>query len=91
MEAAIDQAWAAFDLAPDACATKAFGAKLLNQYPAKLPSERKAAYLRLLTDRKVEPNLINAAGWHPVLRNHRLAENAGDEALEALVTDLRAR
>jgi len=87
-QAALDLAWAAFDLAPDECVTKAFVARLLRHYPAALQNERKAAYLRLLTDRTVEPNLINAAGWHAVLRCHPLAEDAGDEALEALVAHL---
>ena len=77
-QAAFDAAWAAFDLAPDDCAMKAFLAKLLQYYPAKLQINRRPAYLRLLTDRKVEPDLISAAGWQLLLRSHRLAENAGD-------------
>ena len=87
-EGAFDLAWAAFDLAPDDYATRAFIAKLLHQYPTLLPDERKTAYLRLLTDRTVEPNLINVAGWRLVLRRYRLAENAGDAALEALIKGL---
>jgi len=82
---ALDAAWAAFDLAPDDCATKAFLAELLQHYPAQLQADRRAAYLRLLTDQKVEPNLIGTAGWHLLLRSHRLAENAADVALEALI------
>jgi SAM-dependent methyltransferase len=87
-EDALDLAWAAFDLAPDDYSTKAFVAELLRQYPAKLRNERKSAYLRLLTDRTVGPELINAAGWRLVLRSHQIAESASDETLDALVTEL---
>lgn len=85
---ALDAAWAAFDLAPDDCATKAFLVQLLQFYPARLQADRRAAYLRLLTDRKVEPDLINTAGWQLLLRSYPLAENAADTVLEALTTDL---
>jgi len=85
---ALDLAWAAFDLAPDDGLTKAFVARLLRAYPAKLSSERRVAYLKLLTDRSIEPNLVNPAGWHLVLRSCRLADAVGEEALEALAADL---
>jgi ubiquinone/menaquinone biosynthesis C-methylase UbiE len=85
---ALDAAWAAFDLAPEDCATKAFLAELLRFYPAQLQADRRAAYLRLLTDRKVEPDLISTAGWQLLLRSSRLAENSADAVLEALITDL---
>jgi ubiquinone/menaquinone biosynthesis C-methylase UbiE len=82
--AALDAAWAAFDLGPDEAATKALIAALLRYYPAILQNERQAAYLRLLTDRAVEPNLIDRAGWRLLLRRHALADDAVDDAVEAL-------
>jgi SAM-dependent methyltransferase len=85
---ALDLAWAAWDLAPDDNETKALVARLLRQYPAELPSERKADYLKLLADRTVEPNLINVAGWNLVLSIYRLADDADEAALQALATDL---
>src|ERR1700730_9241043 len=85
---ALDAAWAALDLAPDECAPKSFLVELLRYYPAGLKTDRRAAYLRLLTDRKVEPDLINVAGWQLLLRSHQLAGNATDVVVEALITDL---
>jgi ubiquinone/menaquinone biosynthesis C-methylase UbiE len=87
-QAALDAAWAAFDLAPNDCTTTALLIELLRHYPAKLQADRRAAYLRLLTDRKVEPDLINVAGWQLLLRSHWLAENAGDVDFETLIADL---
>jgi ubiquinone/menaquinone biosynthesis C-methylase UbiE len=87
-QAALDAAWSAFDLAPDECATTALLAELLRDYPAELQTDRRAAYLRLLTNRKVEPNLINAAGWQLLLHSRHLAEDAADVALEALIAEL---
>src|ERR1700676_3418835 len=75
---ALDLAWAAFDLAPGEDVTKALIARLLQAYPAKLSSDRRAAYLKLLVDPSIEPNLINPAGWHLVLRSCRLADAAGE-------------
>src|SRR5262245_54363856 len=61
--AALEAAWAAFDLAPDERTTKKLLAKLLQDYPAELQPDRRAAYLKLMTDREVEPYFISSAGW----------------------------
>ena len=64
--------------------TKAFVAKVLHHYPATLQNERKAVYLRLLTDRRVEPNLINAAGWYWCFAAIRLPRMPATQTVEAL-------
>jgi 2-polyprenyl-3-methyl-5-hydroxy-6-metoxy-1,4-benzoquinol methylase len=46
------------------------------------------AYLKLLTDQKVEPNFINVAGWRLTLRGHPFPVDADDIALETLITEL---
>lgn len=88
LEAALDAVWAAFALAPNECAPKALAAKLLRYHPDMLCSERRADYLRLLTDRKVEPDPIGKAGWRLLLRSHRIAANASEAAIEALTAEL---
>ena len=87
-EGALDAAWAAFDLAPADAETKAFLVKLLGSYPTQLRSDRRSAYLALLLDRDVEPDLISRAGWMLLLRSHGIDDNTGDDALEVLVTNL---
>ena len=86
--AALEAAWAAFDLAPDERTTKKLLTKLLRDYPTGLQPNRRAAYLKLLTDREVEPYFIGAAGWQLLLRSYQLSEDAADAAFEALVTVL---
>jgi len=41
-DAALDLAWAAFDRAPNDCATTALLAKLLKAHPAKLHADRRS-------------------------------------------------
>lgn len=81
---AIDAAWAAFDLAPDRRATTSLLAELLRHCPDCLEGSRRSDYLRLLTDRNVEPDRVGTAGWRLVLRSHSNAETAGDADLETL-------
>ena len=69
-QAALEAAWQAFDRAPGERATKRLLVDLLRQYPAELSADRRAAFLALLTDREVEPDHLNAAGWHLVLREN---------------------
>src|ERR1700751_5086262 len=87
-QAALKEALGGFDLAPDERMTKKLLVELLRRYPAELQTGRRAAYLRLLTDRKVEPDLINTAGWQLLVHSHHLAEDAADAAFEALITNL---
>jgi SAM-dependent methyltransferase len=89
-QAALDLAWAAYDLAPGLAAAKTLLARLLEYYPDRLQSERTAAYLRLLTDRQVEPDLISNAGWRLLLRTHPVADDAGDAAIAAVVAEFDA-
>jgi ubiquinone/menaquinone biosynthesis C-methylase UbiE len=86
--AALEAAWAAFDLAPDQGVIKALLENLLSEYPAELHPDRRTPYLKLLTDPEVEPNFISAAGWQLLLSRRRLAEDTADAAIEALLTDL---
>jgi hypothetical protein len=85
---ALKAAWAAFDLAPNERTTKGRLAKLLWHYPGKLQPDRRAAYLKLITDREVDPYFISSAGWRLLLGSYRFAEDAADADFEALVTDL---
>jgi ubiquinone/menaquinone biosynthesis C-methylase UbiE len=87
-EAALDAAWSAFEVAPDAGAVRALLVDLLRYYPAKLRSDRQTAYLRLLRDRNVEPDLINVAGWRLVFRTYGLAESLGGDAIGDLIAEL---
>jgi hypothetical protein len=82
---AVETAWAAFDLESSDRAVKQLLVDLLHCFPSELASERRAAFLGLLTDRQVEPDLLSRAGWHLVLRNHALAGDAlEDAAFESL-------
>lgn len=87
-EAALDLAWTAYDRAPEDCAATAFLAKLLGAYPGKLRADRRRAYLRLLTDPKVEPDRIGGAGWRLLLARYEPADAADDQARAALSADL---
>jgi len=84
--AALDAAWAALDLAHDDGASRRLLTSLLQDYPASLRTERRRDYLKLLTDRKVEPDLISTAGWQLVLR--RIAEGVTDADVADLVRAL---
>jgi 2-polyprenyl-3-methyl-5-hydroxy-6-metoxy-1,4-benzoquinol methylase len=86
-QAALDAAWAAFDLAPNDCRTTALVTELLRHYPANLQVDRQAAYLKLLTNRRVEPDLINPAGWWLLLRSYGLADDAGDVDFEIIIAE----
>jgi ubiquinone/menaquinone biosynthesis C-methylase UbiE len=86
--AALEAAWAAFDLCPDERKTKKLLAKLLREYPAELQPDRRETFLKLMTNQEVEPDFISVAGWQLVLRGRWLAEDAADAAFEALITDL---
>ena len=83
---AVETAWAAFDLDSSDRAVKLLLADLLDCFPSELASERRSAFLDLLTDREVEPIFLSPAGWHLVLRSHALAGDAlEDAALKRLV------
>jgi len=84
---AFEAAWAAFDLDPDR-RVKALLARLLEDYPAALQPGRRADYLKLLTDREVEPDLISTAGWQLLLHSRVLADGAPDSDFAALAFDL---
>jgi len=84
---AFEAAWSAFDLDGDRRA-KVLLARLLEDYPAELQPSRRADYLKLLTDREIEPDLISMAGWQLVLRSRALVEAGLDTDFEALVFDL---
>jgi len=81
---AIDAAWRAFDLAADDREIRRLLAELLQHHPSELLPARRSDYLRLLTDRQIEPDLINAAGWNLLMQSHRLDEDAGDRGFESL-------
>jgi 2-polyprenyl-3-methyl-5-hydroxy-6-metoxy-1,4-benzoquinol methylase len=83
---ALSSAWAALDLSPDDSETKDLLVDLLHQYPGELSASRRTVFLRLLTDRDVDPRLINAAGWHLWWRECGLAEGLPDAPIEALVS-----
>jgi 2-polyprenyl-3-methyl-5-hydroxy-6-metoxy-1,4-benzoquinol methylase len=86
---AVETAWAAFDLNCSDRAVKQLLVALLKRFPRELASERRAAFLRLLTDRQVEPNFLSRAGWDLVLRNHALDGDAlEDAAFEPLAVAL---
>ena len=77
---AVETAWAAFDLDSSDRVVKQLLVDLLHRFPSELASERRAAFLGLLTDRQVEPNLLSRAGWHLVLRNHAVTGDAVEDA-----------
>ena len=82
---AIEIAWAAFDLNSSHRPVKQLLIDLLDRFPLELAFERRAAFLRLLTDRQVEPNLLSWAGWYLVLQNYALTGyGLEDAAFEAL-------
>jgi SAM-dependent methyltransferase len=82
---AVETAWAAFDLDSSDREVKQLLIDLLECFPSELASERRSAFLGLLTDREVEPLFLSPAGWHLVLRSHALAGDAlEDAALELL-------
>ncbi len=81
-------AWAAFDLAPTERATRTLLASLLEHYPAELKPDRRADYLKLLTDREIEPDLISTTGWQLLRRGYDLAEEAADTDFEAVARAL---
>jgi 2-polyprenyl-3-methyl-5-hydroxy-6-metoxy-1,4-benzoquinol methylase len=86
---AVETAWAAFDLDSSDRAVRRLLVDLLRRFPAELASERRAAFLGLLTDRQVEPDFLSRAGWHLVLRNHALAgDSVDDGAFEPLAVAL---
>lgn len=86
---AIEAAWTAFDLDSSDRAVKQLIASLLHHFPEELTSERRPAFLELLTDRRVEPELLSPAGWQLVLRSHSLAGDAlEDAAFEPLAVAL---
>jgi len=84
--AALAAAWTAFDLAPRERASKAFLAMLLEQRQNDLPDSRRDGFLRLLTDREVEPNRIAKTGWRWVLRRYPIPDPVDDSALVAALT-----
>jgi 2-polyprenyl-3-methyl-5-hydroxy-6-metoxy-1,4-benzoquinol methylase len=87
--AAFDAAWAAFDLAPSESSTRRLLARLLESYPAELQPARRADYLRLLTDREIEPDLISSAGWQLLQRVQTLPKEASDIDFTALASTLK--
>lgn len=84
-EAALAAAWSAFNQTADEREATALLAKLLRFYPDKLLGERRTNYLRLLTDRNVEPDLISTAGWRLILRERRPSD--ADAQCENLSAD----
>jgi len=81
---AMAAAWTALDLAADDRRTLNRLTSLLRHYPAELTPERRASYLRLLTDPANEPHTFNVAGWDLLLRSHRLSDDADDAAFAQL-------
>ena len=75
---AMAAAWTAFDLAAHDRRTHHLLAALLRTYPAELTPERRADYLRLLTDPANEPHAFDVAGWSLLLRGYRLSDDADD-------------
>lgn len=84
----LQAAWAALDLDSESRATKVLLARLLRHHPSALQSERTTAYLKLLTRREVEPDLISTAGSLLWLRSHPCETIAGDVACEAALDKL---
>ena len=87
--AALQAAWAAFDLDPSRRATKRLVARLLHHHPAELKPDRLAAYLTLLSDPEIEPDRIGTAGWRLLLSTTEPTENDGDDAHGTLIASLQ--
>ena len=88
-DAAINTAWAAYDLAPHDRRIKVLLAKLLHHFPAAIAPERRSALLRLLQDQEVAPDYISTAGWHLLLHGDGLGAHAVDDPeFEALAAGL---
>src|SRR5262249_41164260 len=81
---AVETAWAAFDLDSSDRDVKQLLVNLLHSFPSELVAERRRAFLELLTDREVEPNILSPAGWHLVLRSHDTEDTLGAAKFEPL-------
>jgi hypothetical protein len=77
---AVETAWAAFDLDSTDRKVKRLLSDLLYWFPTELASERRAAFLQLLSDRQVEPDFLSRAGWHLVLRSYALGKDVLEDA-----------
>ena len=73
LDDAFDAAWTALDI-DGARKSKSLLVGLLRFNPGQLAAQRRAGFLKLLTDPEVEPDSIAAAGWLLVLRAHSLAD-----------------
>lgn len=78
---ALEQAWAAFDLAPADVDAKRVVARLLRRNPNLVSPERRADLEHLLTDEEVDPDAIAAAGWTLLLGEEALKPGAEPEKL----------
>ena len=81
LSAAYAVAWDAFAQHGDDRKIKWVLTELLRWAPAGLEAERRAAYLKLLIDPEVEPDMINSAGWRLALEGQ--SETVADAALPA--------
>jgi len=75
-EAALAQAWAAYDEAPDGIAAKELIVKLLQDLPGGLTASRVSGVVTLLNDPRVEPSHLCAAAWHHLVRAGALLDPA---------------
>ena len=100
IEAAIDEAWKAYDLDPQNLDSKVWIARLLRHYPASITADKRAAVLRLVQDQQVDPRYVALAGWRLILGEavweaatrkedfETLAESLdGDELAQALLRE----
>src|SRR6516225_6389851 len=62
-EAAVNAAWAAYDIEPHNRAAKVLVARLLHACPTNIKPERRSAFLDLLRDQQIDPDYLSTAGW----------------------------
>lgn len=85
-EAAIAAAWDAFDAAPDDLEARRLIATLLEAQPDRSPPARADSLHALVTDPKVDPGFVGAAGWSALVRAGALSA-APPQLAEALESD----
>jgi SAM-dependent methyltransferase len=88
IEAAIDEAWKAYDLDPDDLDSKVWIAHLVRRHPGKINADKRAALLRLINDEGVDPDHVVLAGWQLILRDPVWLEAAKKEDFETFAASL---
>jgi SAM-dependent methyltransferase len=89
-EAALAEAWRAYDAAPDGLAEKLLLARILHHHPAMPGAERKTALLALVCDSELDPGDFSVAAWRHLLAHADLFRTAHESAMFVVLLEADA-